>query len=116
MTVTISTPNSNTSNVVELIYGDDYYNADGRAISFSFTGFPSIVGGTAAIKVDKISEVLTFSCTVVDADTVRWEISSTEIATIGVGYWQYDLQATLSNSHVVTIVKNGTLLIEADIR
>lgn len=116
MAITVTSPSSNTSGVIELVYGDDYYNADGRSIAFSVAGFPPLVGSTAVVKVDKTSEILSFSCTVVDADSIYLELTSVQIATIGVGYWKYDLQVTLSNGHVVTIVKNGTLLVDADIR
>lgn len=116
MAITITSPNSTVSSIIEVIYGDDYYNTDSRAITFDLTGFPSMTGATVTFRVDKITEVLSFSCTVVDTDTLRLELTSAQIETIGVGYWKYDLQAALLNTHVVTIIKDGTLLIAADIR
>ncbi len=116
MAITITSPNSTVSSVIEIIYGDDYYNADSRAITFDLTGFPTMVGATVVLNVDILTEVLSFTCTAVDLDTIRLELTAAQIATIGVGYWRYDLQATLANTHVVTIIKDGTLLIAADIR
>ena len=116
MSISITSPNTTSSQLLELVYGDDYYNADNRAITFELTGFPVMIGATVVFCVDKGSSVLSFPCTVVDTDTIRLELTAAQIATIEVGYWQYDVQATLSNTHVVTIVKNGLLLIAEDIR
>ena len=116
MPISITSPNTTSSNLLELVFGDDYYNADNRAIAFELTGFPVMTGATVIFCVDKSGTVLTFPCTVVDTDTIMMELTAAQIATIGVGYWRYDLQATLSNTHVVTIVKSGLLSITADIR
>jgi len=116
MAITITSPNSAVSSIIEVVYGDDYYNADTRAITFDLTGFPTMVGATVVLRVDIITEVLSFACTVADLDTIRLEFTSAQLATIGVGYWRYDLQATLANTHVVTIIKDGVLLVAADIR
>ena len=100
--------------IVELKYGDDYYAADGRSIAFDLTGQPSITGATVTLIIKK-SPVLTFSGSVVTATQCRFEFTAVQIATIGVGYFEYDLQATLTNGHVVTL-KNGVLHVAADIR
>ena len=100
--------------IVELVFGDDYYAADGRSITFDLTGQPSITGATVIMVVKK-TPVLTFSGSVVTATQCRFEFTSVQIATIGVGYFEYDIQATLTNGHVVTL-KSGLLHVAADIR
>lgn len=100
--------------IVELRYGDDYYVADGRSITFDLIDQPSITGATVTMIVKK-SPILTFSGSVVTATQCRFEFTSVQIGTIGVGYFEYDLQAALSNGHVVTL-KSGLLHVAADIR
>lgn len=115
MAISITSPSTSASSIIELVYGDDYYTADSRAITFSLTGFPSMVGATVAFIVNGDS-VLSFACVVTNLNTITLELSAAQIATIGVGYLVYDLQATLANGHVVTVVKSGTLLIDSDVR
>ena len=42
-------------------------------------------------------------------------LTSTQVNSLGVGVYTYDLQVTLSNTHVVTL-QQGTLLVSPDVR
>ena len=100
--------------IIELTYGDDYFAADNRAIVFDLTSQPSITSATIALILDT-SPATSFTGSVVTATQCRIELTSTQVASIGIGYFGYDLQATLANGHVVTLRK-GILHVAEDIR
>lgn len=96
---------------IEIVAGDDYYNADGRAIPFTIVGFPSIVGATIHFSVHEFDGgegVAVLSSVVgvpVDATHAYVELSNTQTSLlIPDGNYRYDLQATLvGSSHKVTL-------------
>jgi len=110
-----------------LVRGDDYFNADGRAITFTFSAGsqPNLTGATIALS-GKISQgnenagASSYSTAgVVSAggsgqQTVYVELSTTLTAGLAIGAMAYDfaLIATLSDGHVVTL-SQGTLTVKA---
>jgi hypothetical protein len=96
---------------ITLIYGDDYLSSDNRALDFTGTTWPVITGATIALKVRSLS----FAGSVLAADECRVELTAAQVESIGPGAWAYDLQATLSNGHVVTLAQS-TLTVTTDVR
>lgn len=113
-TVTIVSPVSDTGEIT-LIYGDDYLYADGRALTFTGTTWPVITGGTIALIVQSPPYPLSLAGVVTGAAACYVSLTSAQVSSIGNGVFAYDLQVTLSNSHVVTL-QQGTILVQPDVR
>jgi hypothetical protein len=122
-------PVAQTGEVV-LIRGDDYSNADGRALPFLEAAnpvWPALAGATVTFKAVRPTEGGPFSKegTVVAATTpkeVRFELTSAETLSLLPGKQgqasvasSYEVEATLSSGRVVTLSR-GALRIEVDIR
>lgn len=111
--VNVVAPASADGNIT-LIYGDDYLHADGRALTFSGTNWPTITGGTVALRVQS-DNIVSITGTVVTSASCRVEITSAQVNSIGLGTWAYDLQITLSNAHVITL-QQGIMTVRTDVR
>ena len=114
--VTVTSPVAQDGKAIELVFGDDYYAIDGRSLDFTLANQPTIIGATVALKVQAPSGALSFAATVLDATTARVELAGTQIATIGVGVWDYDLEVALVNAHVATVVLSGEMTVLRDVR
>jgi hypothetical protein len=112
--VTIVSPVADTGEI-SLVYGDDYLLADARALTFTGTNWPTITAGTIALIVSTPSAVVSVAGVVTGAAACYVPLTSTQVNSFGVGVWTYDLQVTLSNTHVVTL-QQGTLMVTADVR
>ena len=112
-TVTIVSPVADTGEIT-LIYGDDYLYADGRALTFTGTTWPTITGGTIAL-IAQAATVVSLAGVVTGAAACYVSLTSTQVNSLGVGVYTYDLQVTLSNTHVVTL-QQGTILVQPDVR
>ena len=103
-----------TNGDLELVLGDDYLALDNRALGYSFTTCPVLTGATIVMRVQVGALSLSFAGTVTGAASCRVELTSVQLATIGAGVYSYDLQATLTNGHVVTLVQ-ATMVVSADV-
>lgn len=93
---------SSTRYNITLYVGDDYYDADGRALTYDFTSGPSLSGATVKFKVPASSTQITGT---VSGVTVKFEVpKATTSLWIPDTRYTYEVEATLSNSHVVTLV------------
>ena len=91
---------------------DDYYAVDGRAIDFTSDDYPNLNGLTTIFYVDgKIN----FSKTVVyiDSKTLRLELSSANLQSIGAGRWSYEIRSVFANSHNITIAVGNLIITPA---
>lgn len=113
--ITVVSPMSQDGLAVKLVRGDDYLNADGRALVWTDSGsqWPNLTGATVKFKWVTFSK----SCTVIGAggahQQVSLDLTSAETDVMQNGY--FDIEATLSNTHVVTIVVAGSLIIRDDV-
>lgn len=113
--ITVVSPMSQDGLAVKLVRGDDYLNADGRALVWTDSGsnWPSLTGATVKFKWVTFSK----SCTVIGAggahQQVSLDLTSAETDVLQNGY--FDIEATLSNTHVVTLVIAGSLIIKDDV-
>lgn len=115
--VTVSSPVT-SSQLIEIVRGDDYYLADGRQIAFTLSGGPSIVGATVTLIIRTDPTPFVVTCTVTSATACYAELTSAQtLANFGPGLsYGFDLQAVLAtSSHVVTLVQ-GTLSVAPDVR
>jgi len=112
--ITVTSPVGITNNLT-LTQGDDYYAADSRSLDWSLTGstVPELTSATV-----KFAYTLTGSGTVTtktgsvvtatgDTKVVRCELAAADTAamTVGTKLYSYDVEATLSNGHIVTLAR-----------
>jgi hypothetical protein len=122
--VTIVSPVLSSGNV-QIVRGDDYANADGRALTFDISDpgnfLPSLVGATVRLKTGLPNRpnlaVLNVTGTVVTATgttrTVRFELTSAQTAVLVPIAHNFDVEATLSAGRVITLLQ-GQCIVLAD--
>jgi hypothetical protein len=114
--VTVVSPVTAVGTTINLLYGDDYYQADGRALSFVNLNGPVLTGGTVVLRVISSAGLVSLAGVITDSHTCYVEISAAQIVSIGAGVWSYNLEATLvTSAHVVTLVA-GDMIVSRDVR
>lgn len=113
--VTIVSPVSSDGTAITVLRGDDYLLTDNRALTFTGSTWPSIIGASIALKVNFAGTILSYTGTVTAADSCYVELTDTQTGAMATGTFDYDLEATLSNGSIVTLVQ-GQALILPDIR
>lgn len=113
-TVNVSAPVSADGVTVTTKQGHAYNAADNLAINWNVTGYPSFVGGTVSVRIQTPSATTTLVGSVVDADTIRLELTSVQSAAIEAGSWPFDVDVTLASARVVTPVQ-GDWISEAQV-
>jgi hypothetical protein len=108
-TVTITAPVASDGDVT-LTRGDDYYDADDRALEWTTSDsatWPVLTSATITFAARIGGQTLTKAGSVVQATgankSVRVELASADTASLKPGHWTYDVQAVLSNGHSVTL-------------
>lgn len=101
--------------LVTIVRGDDYRASEGRALEWAVSGnWPSLAGATLAFTARRSSIVLEGAATLVGG-VVRVEIDGTDTADLEVASnYGFDLQATLANGHVITLIRGTLTLLEGD--
>ncbi len=123
--VTLISPVLSGGNM-QIVRGDDYSNADGRALTFNISdptgsGLPSLAGATVRLKTGLPNRpnlaVLNVTGTVVTATgttrTVRFELTSAQTAPLVPIAYNFDVEATLSTGRVITLLQ-GQCIVLAD--
>jgi hypothetical protein len=113
--VTITSPVATDGTSITIVRGDDYLLTDNRALTFTGATWQSITGATIALRVNFAGTVTSYAGTVTAADSCYVALTDTQTAAMTPGTYDYDLEATLSNASVVTLVQ-GKLLVQADVR
>lgn len=120
--VTYTGPVAPAGNVT-VIRGDDYNQADGRALEWSTVTegeWPDLTGATIGMKIETHAggDVLTVAGSVATATgaskRVRAQLSSGQTSAFAVGSYAFDVQATLASGRKVTLVR-GTLTVLEDL-
>jgi hypothetical protein len=94
---------------LDLRLTDDYYAVDGRAIDFTSDDYPNLSQVSTSFYVDgKIN--FSKSISYIDSKTLRLELSSANLASIGAGRWSYEIRSVFLSGHTVT-VSVGNLII-----
>ncbi len=106
---------------IEITQGDDYLNADGRAIELVYTGASSFVGGSARLRIeDPTGDYLgMWTATNLTADTLRFEptkaggTGNTATGSIPSGVQRFEVRVILANTHEVTVtdISDGRLTV-----
>lgn len=105
------------SATITIKQGDDYKNADGRALfaSTTWSNVPSLTGGTITLKVKSSATPFTKAGVVTGAAACYVELTTAETAALPTGIFSFDLEVALANTDVVTIAQ-GTLEVLKDVR
>lgn len=110
--VTIESPVTSDGEL-QLVSGDGYYNADSRALSFTYTGKPSFTGGTPTLILTVGGTSLSKTGTVVSSTQIRFDLTEAETAMFtapGKGIFATRI-ALVTSGNVVTL-EIGTLIIK----
>lgn len=108
---------------ITLTRGDSYYNADGRALSWtgeSADVWPDLTGATITLNIGDGTLAATGSVvTPTGTQVVRCELTSAQTTTLTTGTanrvtLDYDLKATLSNTHVVTLARGKCVVTDTE--
>lgn len=113
--VTIVSPVATDGTAVSIVRGDDYLNADNRALTFSGDAWPALTGGAVALKVRMGGAVTSYAGVVTGAGECYVELTDAQTALLSPRQYDYDLEATLAGGSVVTLVQ-GKLVVSADVR
>lgn len=100
-----------SSGGIDIVIGSSYYDADSRALTWTDSGsaWPSLTGGSISLELwlpGASAAALTVAGTVVDANTARVELTIAQTATLSPRAYGMLLKATLSNTHVVVLVRD----------
>lgn len=110
--VTIVSPIAANGRQLTLKQGDDYLAADGRALEFSSASWPDLTG--AAIRFD-IGDDFTTAGEVSGETALQIELTSAQTAALKSNSQPFEIEATLANGHVVTLVR-GTAMIQRNLQ
>ncbi len=114
--VTVTSPVATDGTSITIVRGDDYLNTDGRALTFAGATWPTLTAGTVALIVDTSGTPTTYAGTITAATSCYIELTTTQTTALSARRtYDYDLQATLSNGSIVTLVQ-GRLLVSEDVR
>jgi len=111
-TEVISSPITTTSNVT-LFIGDDYNDTDSRSIEWTDSDgvLPSFTSATPlAFNAQGLSFASTF--TIVDANTIRLELTAAQTATLKPVSSRYYLVTTLASGRIVTVATGFLTVID----
>lgn len=92
---------------VSILQGDDYKNADGRALQWTSTTWPNLTSATILMTAKQGASTFTKSGTVVTpTGTAEVQIELTNVDTSGLaaGSWNFNVVATLSDGDKITLV------------
>lgn len=112
--IEVTGPLHQTGNI-EIVAGDDYLAADGRALDFLDSGnkWPDLTGAsitfTAKGKANDISKAGSVIVATGSGKKVRVELTKTETS-VANGRYHYDVEATLPSGNIVTLVHGRNLM------
>lgn len=109
--VTVVAPVTSSGDIT-VVRGDDYAAADGRALSWTDTGgaWPDLTGATIVLTAQRAGQPHVWDVTCLnpgdDEQTLQAEPTSAQTALLHPGQrgYKFDIQATLANTRVVTLV------------
>lgn len=111
--ITFTGPVISDENTFEVIQGDDYLIVDSRSFNFTFGASPNLTSSTVVMRIQTptITEITgTKSGEGTSAQVVKFEMTKTQTAAFQVKNYAYDIQATLSDTSVVTLARSTFLV------
>jgi hypothetical protein len=101
------------SGAVTVVRGDDYATAEARRLSWTGATWPDITGATIALGIRATTGWTTSIAGVVVSSTqAAVALTAAQTALFPLGGHLFDVQATLPNGHVVTLVRGSFAVLE----
>lgn len=100
-----------TGGNVKVTQGDDYSAADSTALEWTATGWPTFVGGSVSLAIERDGTTAEYAGSVVDADSLRVELTDTQTAGLDVGVYKMQVHVTLAGGGKITPV-TGKLTVD----
>lgn len=97
---------------LDLRLTDDYYAIDGRGIDFTSDDYPNLSAVTTIFYVDGKTNFLK-TISYIDSKTLRLELDSTDLESIGAGRWSYEIRSIFPSGHIVTIGVGNLIVVPA---
>lgn len=97
--------------------GADYFDSENQAITFSNANWPNLTGAVPTLRIydeDNPSMGIEFDGTVVDADTLKFELSRDDTVALEASppkHWRYSVTA-MKNSHRVALARGEVIMYE----
>jgi hypothetical protein len=103
--ISITSPVAVAGSTINIVRGDGYYSADGRALEFTDSGstWPSLTSASAFVVIDGNAVLLTGS--IIDAATIHVQMTEAQSGLLSVGEHNYHLYVLLANGHTVTLAR-----------
>lgn len=114
--VTVVSPVASDGSIT-LTKGDDYLDADGLAIPFTFSGLPTLIGGSVKLTFRPADRApIVYTGTVDSATAAHFDLTAaqTRVLEVGAYAYTYDVQVTFANGHVRT-PQVGTVTVVQDV-
>lgn len=113
VTVTVVSPVASDGTTLNLVRGDDYANADGRALTFTNTGvaWPSLAGATVTFTVGGVAKTCTVTQATAPNQSLYAELTAANTEALGIGTYDYDVQATLAGGRIDTLIRGKCTLV-----
>lgn len=116
-TTTIRAIPYQTANNLRIVRGDDYKAVDDRAIEFSNAQWPDLAGATVKFTARYGTDTLAKDGTVITATgtkVVRFELEAEDTNDLLITKYTFDVEATLSNGNIVTLIDSGEMRVIQD--
>jgi hypothetical protein len=121
VTLRLSQPFRGPGVPLEIVQGDDYAHADGRAIEITVTGLDGdleLTGAAGHLSLKLGSDIVTFGASDIsragDDVVLRFEPAASETSSLRVSQnWQYDVQLTLASGRKVTPIAEAEARVRA---
>ena len=110
--VRLTSPAASNGNL-RLTVDKNYLVSNGHALEFIITGWPSLIGATVTIDVQTTPETH-LAGTVLNASACRFQVTATQLNTIGVDAWTYILRATLASGITISLPANALEIVESE--
>ena len=110
-------PITNNGTQLTLVAGDDYYHAHGRAIELTSSDFPDLAGATCGLRIisrDTNTVVFTVDGTIVDPQTLRFEIpreKTSLLAPAAIGTYVFAARIVFSDEQIATEIRGQVLVL-----
>ncbi|MBN1632284.1 MAG: hypothetical protein JW990_21210 [Thermoleophilia bacterium] len=109
---TVVSPVSAAGDAIEIVQGDDYADADARALTWTDNAWPDLSAGTIKLRLERATGTLEITCGLTGsypgAQVIKAELTDAQTATLDIGMGEFQLVATLASENVVTLAY-GTL-------
>lgn len=100
----------NPADPIELRLTDDYLVEESRSIDITSIDWPDLTSSTTQFIIDSRPTFIK-SAQLLNATSLRVELSNEELTQIGAGRWSYEFRCTLSNTHIITLSVGNIVIV-----